>query len=231
MKTPIFYLLFAGLLTLGGCKKENLEIVPESKDLGQFSDISVTGSWDVNLVKSDRNYVEYQVERRMLGHVKIEVRGNTLEIGTKCCRSPRKAMKATVYLTTLDGIDVSGSGYVFGHDTFPGSNWEMDVSGSGRISVPLSAQNLDVRISGSGNIEAFGTADKQSVNISGSGLYQGFGLQTSITNARISGSGRAEVSVSSELDVDISGSGNVHYRGNPSKVNSNISGSGSVTKD
>ncbi len=47
---------------------------------------------------------------------------------------------------------------------------------------------------------------------------------------RISGSGNVEINVKDELDATISGSGSVSYKGSPSKVNSNASGSGKVRK-
>jgi hypothetical protein len=55
-------------------------------------------------------------------------------------------------------------------------------------------------------------------------------LTTETCNVRISGSGDVSIHVREELDVTISGSGGVSYRGNPSHVNSHASGSGSVRK-
>ena len=49
-------------------------------------------------------------------------------------------------------------------------------------------------------------------------------------NISISGSGRATINLEGELDVRISGSGNVYYKGNPTGVNSSTSGSGKVRR-
>jgi hypothetical protein len=46
----------------------------------------------------------------------------------------------------------------------------------------------------------------------------------------ITGSGGVEITVNKDLDADISGSGTVLYKGNPARVNSDASGSGSVKK-
>ena len=46
----------------------------------------------------------------------------------------------------------------------------------------------------------------------------------------ISGAGKAEINVSKELNVEISGAATVRYKGNPTKNVQDISGAGTVRK-
>ena len=125
--------------------------------------------------------------------------------------------------------DVSGSGDL----EVKGKcrNYNSDVSGSGKVIMAMTVQeDADFGISGSGKIEASGTAKTVKTSISGSGKVLAANLETNSCNIRISGSGDVQINVKNEIDAVISGSGSVSYRGNPSKVNSHSSGSGSLRK-
>lgn len=125
--------------------------------------------------------------------------------------------------------DVSGSGdlYVKGRC----ASLDSDVSGSGKVNAALVIANrADFGISGSGKVEASGSAAEVKVAISGSGKVLASNLETNTCNVRISGSGDVEIAVKNEIDANITGSGSVRYRGEPSKISSHASGSGSVRK-
>jgi autotransporter translocation and assembly factor TamB len=110
-------------------------------------------------------------------------------------------------------------------------NFNSDVSGSGKVIMAMNIDgDADLGISGSGKIEASGRADKVKTSISGSGKVLAANLEANSCNVRISGSGDVQINVKNEIDAVISGSGSVSYRGNPSKVNSHASGSGSLRK-
>jgi hypothetical protein len=110
-------------------------------------------------------------------------------------------------------------------------SFESDVSGSGRVIVNAKIDGAaDVEISGSGKIEASGSAQSIKASISGSGRVNASNLEVDKCTVRISGSGDVEIHVKSELDANISGSGTVSYKGNPSHVNGHSSGSGKVRK-
>jgi hypothetical protein len=87
----------------------------------------------------------------------------------------------------------------------------LALSVSGSIRVPnLTTTTLSIKISGSGMITANGTANDQYLEISGSGRYLTDGLTSETMKARICGS----VAAMDVLDVKISGSGTLTYRGN-----------------
>lgn len=125
--------------------------------------------------------------------------------------------------------DVSGSGDI--NLSGKCKAFDSDVSGSGKISLSMNIeQKADLGVSGSGRIEAKGSAESVEANISGSGKVLAANLETTSCEVRISGSGDVEINVTKELDANITGSGTVQYKGNPSKVNSHASGSGKVSK-
>lgn len=125
--------------------------------------------------------------------------------------------------------DVSGSGGIDIKGKF--KNFNADVSGSGSVAVNGTISGkADFEISGSGKVEASGSAESMSTDISGSGKVLGAEFTVNTASIDITGSGDVEITVKKDLDAEISGSGTVLYKGNPARVNSNASGSGSVKK-
>jgi hypothetical protein len=125
--------------------------------------------------------------------------------------------------------DVSGSGDL----EVKGKcrSFETDVSGSGDVDLSLTVtESANFGVSGSGKIMASGSAGDVRATISGSGKVLASDMETARCEVRISGSGDVEINVKNELDANITGSGTVRYKGNPNKVNSHSSGSGSVRK-
>jgi hypothetical protein len=126
-------------------------------------------------------------------------------------------------------VDVSGSGNVDIKGKF--KNFETDISGSGHVDLSATiAGTADFGLSGSGKVRASGSAQRVKASLSGSGKVLASDFETDSCDIRISGSGDVEINVKSDLDANISGSGSVSYKGNPSHVNSHSSGSGHVHK-
>jgi hypothetical protein len=120
----------------------------------------------------------------------------------------------------------------------------MDIvlSGSGIISMyNLDTETLTAKLSGSGSIELQGVATTAKLSIPGSGRIKGYSVRTPSTTTgklemndcevSISGSGQAFVYVWDYLDIHISGSGSVYYRGHPKDLFVDIPGSGHVIND
>ena len=125
--------------------------------------------------------------------------------------------------------DVSGSGDI----DIKGScnNFDSDVTGSGKVMMAVAIKEIaDFGISGSGKIQATGSAHEVKARITGSGKVQAGNLIADKCEIRISGSGDIEVNVKDDLDATITGSGSVSYKGDPHRVNSHASGSGSIRK-
>lgn len=119
------------------------------------------------------------------------------------------------------GIEVSGKSRGF----------ESNVSGSGKvIANGIGGEVIKMSVSGSGKIEASGSGRTIDASISGSGKILAADLEVERCDIRISGSGNMEINVKEAIDAQISGSGRIAYKGNPSKVNSHSSGSGSIRK-
>ncbi len=138
-------------------------------------------------------------------------------------------LDANVELTGQLNIDVQGSGNV---DVKGRSqNLKNQVEGSGDVDLTIVVANqAEFDISGSGEIKVNGKAQTVQASISGSGTLVADRLEADKCTLHVSGSGDAQVNVKSQLDANVSGSGDITYRGNPVQVSTHSSGSGDITK-
>lgn len=210
----------------------------ETRNVGAFEAIQMSMSGRVYVTQGNRNEVIVEADRDDLEKVRTEVRNGRLVIGSRSNRSwfswgSNFDGRVNVYVTVkeLRSVTVSGSGDVIGQNTIETEDFEASISGSGDIELEIDAKRVESSISGSGNIELSGAAEDVRLGITGSGKFYAEEMRAGDYNIKISGSGRASITTFGELDVRISGSGGVYYSGQPTDVNTSISGSGRVRRN
>jgi hypothetical protein len=105
----------------------------------------------------------------------------------------------------------------------------VSVTGSGNVTMGvLNAEALEVDIKSSGNLDiAGGQIESQNITISSSGNYKAQDLDSAEGEVRLRSNGSSTILVRDHLRANLSSSGNLHYRGNPS-VDATTSSSGDV---
>jgi hypothetical protein len=125
-------------------------------------------------------------------------------------------------------VSVDGSGDVaMGKVIARSAN--LEIAGSGKLAMTdVLADTLNMNIDGSGDSALKGEVNHQTISIHGSGSYDAHGLQSQVTTVKVIGSGDSTVWVTDELNVIITGSGDIIYRGEPAIVQT-VTGSGNIT--
>lgn len=203
-------------------------VVERTLELASFDGIKVPGHANVYIQKGDSQSVRVRSQENILDAIDFTVSGDKLIIDLDGCYY---SYDLDVYITLdrpLSEISVTGSADVTGDGTIPASpELSIDVSGSGSVNLDLDAANITSNITGSGDISLSGKAENHQLKISGSGDLQAFDLVTESTTLNMTGAASSEIRVEGGLlDVSISGSGTVYYKGNPGSVNTKITGSG-----
>ncbi|MGB3619333.1 MAG: head GIN domain-containing protein [Catalinimonas sp.] len=211
------------------CVRGEGAFVTESYALDDFDGVSLALDAQVFINIGPDYLVQVRAQENVLDELELRVRGDELSIGSDRCLRGSPDVEIFVTMPEVELLSVSGSGTIVVDDRFATPDLRLGLSGSGRIAATTDAGRIVSNISGSGELDLSGTADEHEVDISGSGKVRAFDLVTERTEARISGSGRAEVNVSEQLIANISGSGEVVYEGTP-EVISDVSGSGKVRR-
>lgn len=200
-------------------------IEQEYRAVRYFDGVDVPANVTVILTQGSTRDIIVEADNNTLFHVATYVRKNTLIIDkTGGWSSP---VKVYVQVPDLTYIGTSGSGEVYGETVWDVRNIDLRVNGSGCIDMEINARDIDARVTGSGKIFLEGGSRQVYYEVSGSGFVQGFKLRANRGIVSMLGSGSCELTALDVLDVDISGSGAVYFRGYPS-VKARITGNGDL---
>ena len=214
--------------------KGNGNVVTENRKTSDYDAVSLVGFMDVALVKGSEGNLTIEAESNLQEYITTEVKNGTLKIsvekGVNISPSRNKTIKVTVPFEDLEGAYLTGSGDIWTEDKITARDFSLSVTGSGDMNIEIEADEIDGKVTGSGDIQLIGTASELDCNVTGSGDFDADKLWAAVVSAQVSGSGDIMVYAEKELNARIAGSGDISYKGNPSKENFKTSGSGDISK-
>lgn len=250
MKKHPLLTLFAMLMSTTLLLAQNREV----RNVKNFTKVSFRFPGKLYLQQGNTQKVELEGDQDILEEVETRVEGGNLIIGRedKWFKWNAGDERITVYITMpdLEGVNVSGSGDVIGQSSFKTEDLDLNVSGSGSLSMEVDAKgDIEADVSGSGDIDLKGTCDSYNSDVSGSGKVRLSATIQQRATFGVSGSGKIEASGSADYvktnisgsgkilaadlqtnrcEIRISGSGNVEINVK-NELDANITGSGSVS--
>lgn len=206
-----------------------------------FSSIALIGSEDVTYTQStDGKYsVKVYTSDNIFELLDIKTEKGCLQISLKegfTVDGFNNPIKVIVSSPNVDELNILGSGNftfkgpfktdklslsILGSGDINGANLicnklETSVKGSGNIKVEkVIGKEVDADIMGSGDIVLTGTSEASSFNVIGSGNINAGGLKSEVVKATSTGSGDISCHAIKTLKPDITGSGNINYKGKP----------------
>lgn len=205
-------------------------VAREDRSVSSFRRVVVKGSSDVVLTQAAAQRVTVEAEDNLVPLIRTAVEDGNLVIDTRKCIENTRPVVVHVTAPELAGLTISGSGDVTGPGRIDAKEFDIRISGSGDVRLWLVASDIRTQISGSGDVVLRGSARNFDATISGSGDINAADLATVRAGVRISGSGDCRLDVAEQLDVSISGSGDVGYKGPVRDVRASVSGSGDVRR-
>lgn len=219
MKKPVLIAITFLALSSAACNQEHRlrgegDTITETRSISSFDKVDADGDVQVDVYPSTSNSIEVTGYANLVPVYETRVLGRTLRLKfeDRYWNIKHNNIRVKLYTSHVEQISMNGSGKITVHPGIPSDNLEMTINGSGNINIENNVFDvLRVRINGSGDVDAReGKADN--------------------VHAEISGSGKIEVTANERLDAKINGSGNIHYWGNPATVNTDINGSGKITR-
>lgn len=184
-------------------------IATEKRDVADFKCVDVGGIFQVEVVAGKEFSVEVEADDNLISHIETEVRGDTLYIETDRKIKSSNSLRVRITAPDIDKLDVSGVANV-SLSGVKNDALTVHASGASKVSVSGETSQLNVDISGATKVHA---DDLKSVNAA----------------VEASGASYAGVSVTGELNSDISGASRVEYSGTPSNLITKKSGASRVS--
>ena len=214
-----------------GKVRGNGEMVTKTRNVGDYDEVSVGGSFDVKLYSGTEGKLTITIDKNLLDYLITEVENGKLKIKWKKGTNvwSKSKILITVPFKDIDAVSLAGSGDVYSDDVIKADAFKTSLAGSGDIKLRVDANSVNSSIAGSGDIALKGSANSIKCSIAGSGDIEAYDLSSNDADIRISGSGGVKINVKDNLVARISGSGNVYYKGEPKKQDVKVSGSGNVS--
>lgn len=201
----------------------------EQRSVDTYTAIEVGGAFELEVVAGQNPSLEITADDNLLDLIKTEMRGSTLVISTRQSINPKTKLLIKTTTRTLESIDASGACEIRVSQV-NNDNLRIETSGAGEVDASVNTKSLSIETTGAGNVKVSGSTQSFSIETSGAGEVRAQNLQAQVVKVDVSGAGDVEVHASAELDVRVSGAGEVTYTGNPKIVNQSVRGAGSVRR-
>lgn len=213
-------------------------VVEETREVSGVSGVNLATIGDLTIEVGSTESFRIEAEDNLMEYFETEVRGGKLTIGTQNNVRLETTKPVRYYLTVtgLDTIDITSAGNIKAPDLEAGE-FSITVGSAGNLDLgDLEADTLTVNISSSGNVAmgelntevievdigstgnldiAGGEVNSQKITIGSSGNYTAQDLASEEADVRLSSTGSATIWVQDQLKANLSSTGDLRYRGNP----------------
>jgi len=204
----------------------------QDRPTGSFTGIEISSAIKVVLTQGNTEKLTLEGDDDLLQRVITETRGNKLIIKLKEGTYNKSSQEVTAYLTfkTLSSIELSGAVNLNGTNEMNFNELELECSGATKINLHLNASKLDCDFSGASNLSLEGSAQLLNIDISGASKVNAEDLVVKNCNIDCSGASYIAIHVTDKLRAEGSGASKISYKGNPSIVESDMSGASKMSK-
>jgi hypothetical protein len=240
----IFFLIVLSLILLSAASIAFSQTTKKTLELPDFKSIYVNSNYTVMLKQTNKQEVVVEAPSDIFEASEIKVENGILMINME--RKPdnpnksiwakiddikmNPSMKVYISMKNVGELMVNGSGKIISENSIAADYISLAVAGSGTLDVDLKGNIVKAENSGSGTLILRGYATSLDLTLSGSGNVKGYDCPVETCKARLSGSGNAELNVSSSLEATVLGSGSIKHKGNTKTLTRKVHGSGSIER-
>jgi len=245
MKTSIIISFIAAAMSLTACTSEsNIQaggkVKTEKVNVGEFSEITVSGSQNVHFIQSDTTSVIMRGPEEEIEEMDITCKNGALHIGKKRHGNISSLFKLNgssnvdVFVSSpnMRGVTVTGSGEFEVKGSIDTDVMNIKVAGSGDVDIKdIICNRASVKVSGSGEVEIgrLTTADC-TISVTGSGNIDIDNAKIRRVESSVTGSGDINLgnAVIGHAESQLTGSGDIRIKGSVKSHHEKTTGSGDI---
>lgn len=230
-------LFCAALLLLSGCGeclKGEGEPISERRTVNNFTAVEAGGNIRVMINQGsseDGHYVVVETQQNLIPEIVTDVSRGTLKIETAKCVKSTSDIVVHVFSPEYQELSLSGTGSLESTAWIRSERLKLNNKGTGAVMLELRVDRMDVSNSGTGDVVLQGSASTLSIDNRGTGSVQAQALRSDNAKVDSRGTGDVKLQVHGELDIKLSGTGDVIYEGNPQNIKQSNKGTGKIRRD
>ena len=214
-----------------GSIKGNGNVVEETRELGEFSKISVSRGMNVYISQGTSSKVVVKADENLLKVIDTYVDDETLKV--TALKGIRNATSNKVYVTVtdLENIKSTSGSNIFSEDSLKTGNLEIKSTAGSNVRLSLESGELIISASAGSNIFLNGRAKSVTMKAtSGSNIKAG-DLHAENCDAKVSSGANIWIKVQNGLTAKASSGGNLFYSGEPNPLRVTKSSGGNIIKN
>ena len=219
--------------TNSGCVSGEGAITTSTIAISEFTGIDLAFTSDIIVNQGTTQEVRATGHPNIIDLISTNVSNNvwTADFGNNLCVTDFD-LSIEVTIPSLRSLSINGTGDLTVNEfTDQSGQLVIEITGTGNISLNnfSGIDGITASLSGTGNFTAEENIDVENLNIinSSTGDFFGFEINCNDAIANASGTGDTELTANNTLDVIISGTGDVAYKGMPS-ITSEVTGTGNL---
>ena len=204
---------FATAALLGGCTvrtgsiKGDGNLRTEQRQISDFSALDAAGAYDVQW-SSGAPSLTITTDQNLLPNIHSEVTGDTLKIHSEGSLAPTRGIKIVIQSNALARVNLTGA-VMLTAQRVAAAGFAAASAGASTINVDGNVTNLTVELTGASRLNASG-------------------LNSKSADVSLVGASSADVAVQETLKTTITGAGSLTYTGQPTTVEKQVTGAGSI---
>lgn len=211
--------------------KGNGDVTTTNRELNEsFHTISANEGLDVYLTQGDSESIKVQADENLQDIILTEINNGVLKIHTAENISYASSRKVIVNFKTLDKISASSGSDVISTNTITTDDLKVYTSSGSDAKLEVNVEHLICDSSSGSDIKISGTTNTLEASASSGSDIKAGNLKAVTTIAKANSGADITVNTSKALTASANSGGDIHYYGDPEKVEKNDGPSGSIRK-
>ena len=228
------------------------EVVQETYALADFTNVDVGHAFDAEIARADEFSVAVTVDDNILENVDVRLDGDTLRIDMKGNDSYRNVtMDAAITMPALGHLKLSGASTATLGAFSSSEPLKVELEGASRVDCSdmtsesavfdlegasradcrdVTTGETEVALQGASSLSLTGRGGHADISGKGASAAELGGFQVSSARVKLEGASNASVNTDGALDVDLAGSSDVTYTGEPTLGDVKMSGDSTLER-
>jgi len=177
--------------------------------VSEFSKVDASHAFEVKISVGEKTSVKIETDENLLKYVKVYVKNNTLYLDVENNVNVNGNMRAIISTPNLNEVDLSGA-------------CKIDVVG-------IESNTFSIDMSGACKGTFSGSTEILDIDLSGATKINSVELKAKNVTLDVSGASKCSVYSSESLFIEASGASKIVIYGDPSKIETDLSGASSIT--
>ncbi len=218
----IYIYLLVFITILGSCNIDGIEgsgvVITESRPITEFTSISIGGKYKLNIKQGNNYKLFLKMDDNLLDNIVTEIEGDILYINNISSVKHSNANEIYVTVKNIEKITMVGSIDLISSNVIAVTRLNVVGAGACDIDMNINSNSISLELAGSNSVNLRGITQSLDLDMAGYGDFNSLDLYSESVSLDLSGSISSTVFSKDYLDVDISGTGEVFYKGNPELI-------------